>query len=72
MLPGRRHRGLTTMQTLFTCFLNWESGREHEEFMVLRVKPTPTRFPTSGLCAPNDNTLLQSTGWQTHSVVYMV
>ncbi len=30
--------------------------------MVLRVKPTPTRFPTNRLYTPMDNTLLHSIG----------
>ncbi len=56
MLPGPRHRGLTT---LFTCPLN---GNEEGSkcLMVLRVKPTPTRFPTNSLYTPMDNTPLHT------------
>ncbi len=58
MLPGERHRVLTTMRTLFTL-LNWEYRRE-QGLMVLRVKPTPIRSPTNSLNIPMDSTPLNS------------
>ncbi len=46
MLPGPRYRELTTMPTLFFVPL---TGNEegNKEPMVLRVRPTPTQFPTN-------------------------
>ncbi len=37
--------------------------------MVLRVKPTPTQFPTNSLYTPMDNTLLHSLSSVGHSWV---
>ncbi len=43
MLPDPRHRGLTTMRTLFTYFLNGELRREHE------VQGTPRQTYTNSV-----------------------
>ncbi len=57
MLPGSRHMGLTTtMRTLFTCWIKERSIG----FMVLRVKPSPTLFPTNSLYTTMDNKSLHS------------
>ncbi len=58
-LPGPRHRRLATMRTLFTCSLNGDK-EESKSRMVLRVKPTPTRFLINSLYTPMDNTPLHS------------
>ncbi len=40
MLPGPRHRELTSMRTLFTCSLNWEY-----EVAVHQVRATEDSLP---------------------------
>ncbi len=59
MLPGPHDRGLTTTRTLLSCSLYWEQ-KGSKCLMVLRVKPTPTRFPTNSLYTPMDNIPLHS------------
>ncbi len=48
-LPGPRHKGLTTMRTIFTCSLNCELRREHGT------------YGTNILYTPLDNIPLHST-----------
>ncbi len=59
MLPVPRHRG---SQPYRRCLLVSLTGNKEgsEGFMVLRVKSTPTRFPTNSLYTPMYNTTLHS------------
>ncbi len=53
MLPGPRHYQADV------AHLTGEKERS-KSLMLLRVKPTPTRFPTNSLYTPMDNTPLHS------------
>ncbi len=59
MLPGPRQRGALSCgrYLLAPKTGNKERGKS---LMVLRVKPTPTRFPTKSLYTPMDTTPLHS------------
>ncbi len=48
-------QGLTTMRTLFTCSLSREYLKGSKGLVVLRVKPTPTRFPINSFYTPMGN-----------------
>ncbi len=64
MLSGPRHRGLTTIRTLFTRSHNWEWKGE----LGYRFKPISTRFSTNSLYTPMDNTPLHSISCVCHRV----
>ncbi len=64
MLPGPRHRcSLPCGRYLLAPLTGDKEGSR--SLMVLRVKPTPTRFPTNSLYTPMDNTTL-------HSIIYLI
>ncbi len=50
MLPGPRHRGRYLLAPL--------TGKKEgsKSLVVIRVKPSPTQFPTNSLYTPIDNT----------------
>ncbi len=55
MLPGPRHRGLTTMRTLFNCFCI-ENKEVSKELMVILVGHTLTWFAINAFYTPLDCT----------------
>ncbi len=60
MLPDLAHKG----RYLYGSLTGKKEGSKG--FMVLRVKPTPTGFPTNSLSTPMDNTPLHSTSSMRH------
>ncbi len=55
-------QGLTAIRTIFTFSLIWGLRR----FIVIRVRPTLTRFPINVLYTPMDNTPLRAISMGTH------
>ncbi len=60
MLPGTSHKGVTTIRTLFTLAPLTGNEEGSKGLVVLRVRPTPARFPINSLYIPMDNTPLHS------------
>ncbi len=60
MLPGQSHRGslIPCGRYLLASLTGTKEGSKG--LMVLRVRPTPTRFPTNSLYIPMDNIPLHS------------
>ncbi len=62
MMPGPRHRGLTTMQALFTCSFNWDQRMEHGDHGT-PIQANNTSIPTKINHVDSKPLSLMPIGW---------